>query len=193
MINPFNHVAMKHSIFDSDAATMDDLAGPFAFYSPEIKHEFLPAHYADRFGCTGQNLSPALAWMNRPDGTICFAITVFDPDAPGGGFWHWLAYNLSPVIESLPVGAGEASGVLLPEGSLQGRNDAGTIGYFGPCPPGGQRHRYQFTLFACRRMIHPPKHANGFAIERELDKVMIDRSSFTVYGERSSVGQKVHD
>jgi Raf kinase inhibitor-like YbhB/YbcL family protein len=30
----------------------------------------------------------------------------------------------------------------------QGQNDFGDTGYGGPCPPGGEEHRYVFRLFA---------------------------------------------
>ena len=48
-------------------------------------------HVFNGFGCTGQNVSPALAWRNAPAGTKSFAITAYDPDAPtGSGWWHWV-------------------------------------------------------------------------------------------------------
>ena len=33
-------------------------------------------------------------------------------------------------------------------GTRQGRNDFGKIGYNGPCPPPGKTHRYFFRLYA---------------------------------------------
>ena len=38
---------------------------------------------------------------------------------------------------------------LAPAGAIQGKNDAGVQGYFGPCPPKGDKpHHYQFQIFA---------------------------------------------
>jgi len=101
------------------------------------------------FGSPGGNLSPALSWSGAPAATRGFALTVFDPDAPGGGFWHWLAIDIPPRTTALANGAGDARGRGMPAGSRQARNDFGQAGYGGPCPPPGDRpHHYRFTLFA---------------------------------------------
>jgi Raf kinase inhibitor-like YbhB/YbcL family protein len=103
------------------------------------------------FDCKGGNVSPALKWSGAPTGTRSFALLVHDPDAPtGSGWWHWLAYNIPPGTTSLPAGAGDPKKSLMPSGVVQGRNDYGTIGYGGPCPPPGKPHRYQFRLFALK-------------------------------------------
>jgi hypothetical protein len=101
------------------------------------------------FGSPGGNLSPALGWSGAPSATRSFALTVFDPDAPGGGFWHWLAFDIPPRTTALPKGAGDARGRGMPAGSVQARNGFGQVGYGGPCPPPGDPpHHYRFMLFA---------------------------------------------
>ncbi|HEX4194912.1 MAG TPA: hypothetical protein VHY80_17520, partial [Stellaceae bacterium] len=35
--------------------------------------------------CGGQNVSPALAWTNVPDGTKSFGLVIYDPDGAKGG------------------------------------------------------------------------------------------------------------
>lgn len=124
----------------------------FSINSPTLDpHKPLPnAHVFQGFGCTGDNISPALNWQHAPKGTKSFALTVYDPDAPtGSGWWHWVVYNLPASTQGLAAHAGTADGNLLPEGAVQGRTDYGTVGFGGACPPVGHpAHRYQFTVYA---------------------------------------------
>jgi Raf kinase inhibitor-like YbhB/YbcL family protein len=98
-------------------------------------------------GCGGANISPEFHWSDAPTGTKSFAITIFDPDAPtGGGWWHWVIFNIPGTILELPAGAGKES--RLPAASVQCRNDYGEPGYGGPCPPPGSTHRYLVKVYA---------------------------------------------
>jgi len=110
--------------------------------------QVLSAEYG--FGCKGGNISPSLSWSGAPSGTKSFAITNYDPDAPtGSGFWHWVMFDIPAATTSLPKNAGDPKGSLAPEGVIQGKNDAGVQGYFGPCPPKGDKpHHYHFQIFA---------------------------------------------
>jgi len=102
------------------------------------------------FGCTGDNISPALSWSGAPANTKSFAISIYDPDAPtGSGWWHWVVYNIPASTTSLPQDAGDPSKGLMPKGAVQSRTDFGTVGYGGPCPPPGDKpHHYRITVFA---------------------------------------------
>jgi Raf kinase inhibitor-like YbhB/YbcL family protein len=102
------------------------------------------------FGCNGGNLSPALSWSGAPPGTKSFAVSIYDPDAPtGSGWWHWVVFDIPVGTTSLPTGAGDVKKKLMPKGAIQTRNDFGTDGYGGPCPPAGNKpHHYQITVFA---------------------------------------------
>jgi len=101
-------------------------------------------HWQNGFGCTGDNIRPALAWSNAPEGTKSFAITVFDRDAlSGGGFWHWIVYDIPTNVSSL--GEGPAN---LPAGAVEANTDLGTPGWFGACPVDGRVHHYAYTIYA---------------------------------------------
>jgi len=102
------------------------------------------------FGCTGKNISPALKWSGAPKDTRSFAVTVHDPDAPGG-WWHWVVYNIPATTTELPEGAGTVEGKGLPAGSAQWQSDFGSPGFGGACPPPGDKpHRYVFTVHALK-------------------------------------------
>jgi Raf kinase inhibitor-like YbhB/YbcL family protein len=99
----------------------------------------------------GRNLSPPLQWHNAPATTKSFALICEDPDAPRGTFTHWVLFNLPADSRELSEGIpAEAS---LPNGTMQGTNDFGTVGYGGPAPPPGKPHRYFFKLYALDRRL----------------------------------------
>ena len=102
----------------------------------------IPAKYT----CDGANVSPALAWNEPPAATQSFALVVDDPDAPTKTVIHWLIYDLPPATRALPEGI--PTKPKLPDGSRQGKNVAGKIGYTGPCPQAGAAHHYFFKLYA---------------------------------------------
>lgn len=152
------------------------------------------------FGCSGNNISPALSWSNVPAGTKSLALQVFDPDAPSGsGFWHWAVYNIPPTVSSLPQGAGN-SPATLPTGAFGGNTDfldTGLIGmngnYGGPCPPAGDKpHRYQFTLYALgvdklEVAGGVPRTGTaglyGFVLNKGVGAALLGKASFTAtYG-----------
>jgi len=99
-----------------------------------------------KYTCEGQDVSPAITWSEPLVGTQSFALIMDDPDAPVGVFTHWVLFNLPADSRGLPEAV--PAQAQLPDGSLQGKNDFGKIGYGGPCPPPSRPHRYQFTLYA---------------------------------------------
>jgi len=136
------------------------------------------------FGCTGGNLSPALSWRDAPAGTKSFAITAYDPDAPtGSGWWHWVSYDLPASTSSLSTGAGKAGA--MPTGARQGRNDFGSNGFGGACPPAGDvPHRYIFTVFALKvDKLEVPADASAALIGFMLNANKLATASITAkYG-----------
>jgi Raf kinase inhibitor-like YbhB/YbcL family protein len=113
-----------------------------------------------RNSCEGEDVSPALSWSGEPQGTRSLALIVEDPDAPVGTFTHWLGWGFDP--GALGAGEGEAA-------PLEGRNDFGTIGYRGPCPPPGHgQHRYFFRLYALDSELDLRPGADKPELERAL-------------------------
>jgi Raf kinase inhibitor-like YbhB/YbcL family protein len=136
-------------------STSSAYAQNFELSSPDLPADQLVAakHVFNGFGCTGQNISPALAWKNPPAGTQSFAVMVHDQDAPtgGAGFWHWVVVNLPASATGLAQNAGAADNKALPEAARQINTDFGTPSWGGPCPPQGRApHRYTFTVYALK-------------------------------------------
>ena len=121
-------------------------AGEFKVQSPHVKEgeSIAMDYFWNNFGCTGKNIRPELSWSGAPEGTKSFAITIYDRDAPtGSGAWHYNAYNIPANVTTLKSDS-------IPEGAVEGNTDAGAPGYFGPCPPEGRKHRYEFTVYALK-------------------------------------------
>ena len=113
-----------------------------------------------RHTCDGEDRLPALSWSAPPAGTGSLALILDDLDAPGGRFIHWLAWGITPDAGGL--GEGEAA-------PLEGRNDFGTVGYRGPCPPRGHgRHRYRFQLHAVAEKLWLASGAGVQELEQAL-------------------------
>ena len=114
----------------------EDETGAFRIVSPAFAADgTIPARYT----CDGDDVSPPIQWNAVPDGTQSLALVVVDHDAPvTGGSTHWVVAGLDPPAGGL----GEAT-----KEGVAGRNDAGTSGWSGPCPPSGT-HSYVFTLYA---------------------------------------------
>ncbi len=97
-----------------------------------------------RHTCDNLNVSPPLKWSPGPEGTKFYAIICDDPDAPAWTWVHWIIFNIPAEKTRLEENIPKES--VLPDGSRQGKNDFGRIGYGGPCPPVGM-HRYFFKIY----------------------------------------------
>ncbi|MBU0708006.1 YbhB/YbcL family Raf kinase inhibitor-like protein [Patescibacteria group bacterium] len=95
----------------------------------------------NKFTCDDDDVSPHLSWDEFPEETKSFALTCIDPDAPGGGFIHWLMANIP--VESTVFN----ENCDCPPEADEIKNDFGMNEYGGPCPPSG-KHRYIFTIYA---------------------------------------------
>jgi len=100
-----------------------------------------------KYTCDGADISPDLSWEGAPKGTKSFALICDDPDAPSGTFTHWVLYALPSSVTGLSENLSKNAEIHSPEGK-QGTNGFGKVGYGGPCPPRGSKHRYFFKLYA---------------------------------------------
>jgi Raf kinase inhibitor-like YbhB/YbcL family protein len=149
-------LSLSASVFASDfTLTSNDIAaGKFMAKAQEF----------NGFGCIGDDVSPHLTWKNAPAGTKSFAITVYDPDAPtGSGWWHWQIVNIPSSVTTLAANAGSTKTSLAPGGSVQIKNDYGSRGFGGACPPVGHGiHHYRFTVHALSvEKLELPEDASG--------------------------------
>lgn len=135
-------------------------------------------------GCGGKNKSPQLSWVNAPEGTKSFAITMYDPDAPtGSGWWHWLVVNIPADVTSLEQEAGNPKTPSLPKGVLQTLNDYGESGYGGPCPPAGHGlHQYIITIHALKtNQLKVEATTNPAVVGYQINANTIGKASLVFY------------
>jgi Raf kinase inhibitor-like YbhB/YbcL family protein len=111
-----------------------------------------------RYTCDGAGISPPLRWTAPPRAARSLALLVEDASTPQV-FKHWLAWGISPRSRSLAAGA---------RPPRQGRNDFGSVGYGGPCPPSGTTHRYVFRLYALRKPLALRRGASPQQFRRAL-------------------------
>lgn len=99
-----------------------------------------------KYTCDGDDISPPLEWNAAPAGVKSLALFCDDPDAPGGTWHHWAAYDIPADLTSLPEGAAQRS---WQRDFKQAINDFEKTGYGGPCPPHNHGlHHYHFRLLA---------------------------------------------
>lgn len=130
-----------------------------------------------RYACDGENLSPSFTWSNVPSRTKSLALVMRDPDAPcAGGFTHWVVYGIHPATRHIEESA-PRSGPHTDFG-VQGKNDAGTLGYTGPCPPSGT-HRYTARIYALDIDLELEPGATGKELENAIEGHVLDQAALT--------------
>ncbi len=119
-----------------------------------------------KYTCAGPDVSPALSWIDPPQGVQSFALIADDPDAPVGTWVHWVAYDIPASTHELSEGLPKTQEI--PGGGRQGINDFRKLGYGGPCPPPGKPHRYFFKLYALDTMLKLKPGASKQDVERAM-------------------------
>lgn len=102
----------------------------------------------ERLTCRGDEISPDLSWTGTPLDAVELAVVVRDRHA--AGFVHWIVTGIDPFVQ----GVGEGG---IPENAVEGPNDAGGVGWAGPCPPAGSgTHTYEVVLHALPSILALP-------------------------------------
>lgn len=129
----------------------------------------------------GKDLSPALAWAAPPERTKSIALICDDPDAPAGTWVHWVIYDIPATGRALAEGVPASK--TLNDGSKQGTNSFGKIGYGGPSPPPGKPHHYIFKLYALDAAVALEPGAKKAQLVEAMKGHIIAETSLTgLYG-----------
>jgi Raf kinase inhibitor-like YbhB/YbcL family protein len=134
-----------------------------------------------RYTCDGEDIPPRIQWTDEPATTKSFALIVDDPDAPGGIWTHWLAWDIPASVRSISAETEKM------RQTKSGTNDFGKRGYGGPCPPRGRGpHRYFFRVFALNvATLELPEGAKRLTVEEAIHKHLVAEASFMGRYERT--------
>lgn len=117
---------------------------------------------ADKYSAYFDDVSPAISWSNVPKNAKSIVVMVEDPNASLKPVTHWLVANLAPTVTSLPENMPKTE---MANGAMQGANQNGKIGYYGPMPPPADKpHNYHFQIFALDTMLKLPSGYNRQAL-----------------------------
>lgn len=92
----------------------------------------------DSITCVGEGRPPSLSWSELPEGTVEVGIVATDAD--DDLFTNWVVAGLDPASALTAGGA--------PPGAVESLNSAGEPGYQAFCPPAGETHLVEFTVYA---------------------------------------------
>lgn len=129
----------------------------------------------EKYTCDGADISPELKAKDLNNDTKYLAIVVDDPDAPGGTFDHWLIWNIPSDLDEIPGNILNEEKVRILDGASQGRNDFGSIGYKGPCPP-GETHTYRFKFYELREPLDLDPGASKEDLERHMEGKVVNKA-----------------
>ena len=116
-----------------------------------------------KFGYKNENSSPPLKISGIPDNVKSLALIMDDPDAMGavGKVWvHWLIWNIDPSNVEIKENS-------IPEGSIEGKTDFGSVGYGGPAPP-DKEHTYIFKLYALDQKLNLSEGSTKSQVEEAM-------------------------
>jgi len=140
--------------------------------------EFPPTHT-----CDGLNISPKITIRGLEASSV--AVMVFNPSVKGVlSYCAWLIWDL-PAMPVIPPGIPHGKIITTPVSALQGTNDAGEIGWTGPCPLPGQMARYLFRVYGLDDFLE----ISAGSRKQELMSAM--HGHIIQYGETEGVASRV--
>jgi Raf kinase inhibitor-like YbhB/YbcL family protein len=101
-----------------------------------------------QFAVDGDNIPPAIVWERVPEETKSIAIICEDRDAPSRVFTHWIVVGIPPSTTHFDPHTP-------PPGTQLGKNDHGSLGWYGPNPSSGLHH-YVFSVLALDINVDKP-------------------------------------
>ncbi|MDP6102898.1 MAG: YbhB/YbcL family Raf kinase inhibitor-like protein [Dehalococcoidia bacterium] len=169
------------------------------FTSPvfNAKRRIPKKHTCTRLSSNEPNISPPLAWENLPGAAVSLALTMDSREVEGAPRVHWVMWNMSPSLTGLSDGIEHTE--VLPDGTAQGTNGIGEVGYRGPCPPdiisimGGSGkksgnnamraiEKYFFTIYALDTKLSLPPSTTKNSLLEAIDGHIL--ASGELVGER---------
>jgi Raf kinase inhibitor-like YbhB/YbcL family protein len=119
-----------------------------------------------RFTCQDDNVNPILHISGTPENAESLVLIVDDPDANGGVWYHWLMWDINPLVTEIQSEASPG---------VQGNNDFGRNKYNGPCPPLGT-HRYFFRLYALNTILDLPPETKAPQLIKAIKNHILDKA-----------------
>ena len=177
---------------DAGQAMSQEVEASIVFTSPVFneKKRIPKNHTCTEISGNELDISPPLDWEAIPDGTVSLAMIVYSLEVEGAERVHWVMWNIPTTRTGLEENVEHAE--KLADGTAQGTNGAGEIGYLGPCPPvivqgsGGQKKRviekYYFTLYALDTMLDLPSSTTRADLLKAIDGHIL--ASGELVGER---------
>jgi Raf kinase inhibitor-like YbhB/YbcL family protein len=143
----------------------------------------------DKYSAYFADASPQISWSGAPANAKSVVVMMEDPDASLKPITHWLVANLDPSVTSLPENISKTENY---NGAMQGSNQKGKTGYYGPMPPPADKpHVYHFQVFALDTKLNLPSGFNRQALLDQMKNHVIAKGETVgMYQRRPDVREK---
>ncbi len=103
--------------------------------------------YPSEFTCDGAGVSPPIEWSGAPEGTRCYALSLWHIPRDGAVKSYWVLYNIPGDVTGLPRNATKIG--------VAGVNDKDRAAYDPMCSKGPGAKVYQITVHALSAELKP--------------------------------------